>query len=100
MVEPFLDGRLSGSERQNFVNHVKHCKVCHEELEIYHVIYSVMEELDDESGEETTNYMASLERKLGTSGSKEGSGIRIGAAFGLLLLGAVALVSGLMIMLF
>ena len=57
MVEPFLEGKLSGSNRQGFIEHVRRCKVCHEELEIYHVIYSVLDEINTDTGEETTNYM-------------------------------------------
>ena len=68
MVESFLAGKLSGYDRQDFIEHVKNCKTCHEELEIYHVIFSVIEELDNDSGRETSNYMASLEKKLGSGG--------------------------------
>ena len=99
MVEPFLEGRLSGSERQGFVEHVKRCKVCHEELEIYHVIYSVMDELDNESEKETTNYMATLERKLGNSGKSENNVRNVAVYYIIFLLGIVAIVLGLIIML-
>ena len=70
MVESFLEGRLSGYDRQSFIEHVKECKTCHEELEIYHVIFSVIEELDSDSDKETSNYMETLERKLGAGGKK------------------------------
>ena len=98
MVESFLDGRLSSADRQSLVEHVKKCKVCHEELEIYHVIYSVMDELDNEPDKETSNYMASLERKLGTNGKSEKGFLGAGAAFGLFLLGLVAVTAGLLIL--
>ena len=98
MVEPFLEGKLSGSERQSFVEHIKHCKVCHEELEIYHVIYSVMDELDNESEQETTNYMATLERKLGNSGKSDKNALYTTIYYIIFILGIAAIVFGLIIL--
>lgn len=71
MVEGFLQGKISGFEKQNFVEHIKKCKVCHEELEIYHVIYSVIDELEDDVEPENSDYMASLEKKLNQKSRKD-----------------------------
>lgn len=67
MIEAFLDDRLHGAERQEFVTHVRGCKACRDELEVYHVIYSVVEQLDNDRIDEDSDYIGSLERKLGRS---------------------------------
>lgn len=98
MVEPFLDGKLSGSLRVNFIEHVKSCRVCHEELEIYHVIYSVLDELNEDSGKETTNYMASLEKKLGSGSKSDSIFYGKGAAYGFAAAGLAAITAGILLL--
>ncbi|MBO4922189.1 MAG: hypothetical protein J5372_09775 [Lachnospiraceae bacterium] len=100
MVESFLAGKLSGYDRQDFIEHVKNCKTCHEELEIYHVIFSVIEELDNDSGKETSNYMASLEKKLGSGGKNDTRDKRADAAYGFLIAGVSAIIAGVALLLF
>ncbi|MCR4624592.1 MAG: hypothetical protein K5795_01320 [Lachnospiraceae bacterium] len=99
MVESFLEGKLSGYDRQSFVDHVKDCKTCHEELEIYHVIFSVINELNDESGRETSNYMETLEKKLGSNGNDKGD-TRYDAAYGFLIAGISAIIAGVALLIF
>ena len=98
-VETFLEGKLTGFDRQNFVSHVKKCKACHEELAIYHVIFSVVDELNDDDGEETSNYMATLERKLGTVSRKDAIMTNVNIAYGFLFAGVMCLVAGVVLML-
>ena len=98
MVEPFLEGKLQSSARQGFVEHVRHCKVCHEELEIYHVIYSVLDELEKDSGKETTNYMATLEKKLGSGAGSDSRLFGIGAAYGFAAAGLAAITAGILLL--
>ena len=93
-VEQFLDGSLTGFDRQNFVEHVKKCRFCHEELAIYHVIYSVVDELNDDSGEETTNYMATLEKKLGTVSRWDAIMTNVSAAYGFVIAGLIFVAAG------
>ena len=98
MVESFLEGKLSGSARSDFIEHVKSCKVCHEELEIYHVIYSVLDELNADSEKETSNYMASLEKKLGQN---SGSDLRLfgkNAALGFAIAGLASIIAGVLLL--
>lgn len=64
MIESFLSGKLYGVDRQSFVSHVRSCKVCRDELEVYHVIYSVVEQLDNDEMDEDSDYIGSLEKKL------------------------------------
>ena len=100
MVERFLEGDLKGFERQSFVNHVKKCKLCHEELEIYHVIYSVVDELNDETVEETANYMGTLDKKLGTVSKKDAIMTNVPAAYTSLVAGIAMIVTGVVLFLF
>ncbi|MCR5725914.1 MAG: hypothetical protein K6G24_00460 [Lachnospiraceae bacterium] len=99
MVEPFLEGKLSGSNRSDFIEHVKSCKVCHEELEIYHVIYSVLDELDTDSGKETSNYMASLEKKLGSGSGSDSMLFGMNAAYGFAIAGLASILAGVLLLL-
>ena len=96
MVEPFLEGKLSGSNRQGFIEHVRRCKVCHEELEIYHVIYSVLDEINTDTGKETTNYMETLERKLGSASKADSRMFGLSAAYGFAAAGLAAITAGIL----
>jgi hypothetical protein len=98
MVEPFLEGKLSGSNRQGFLEHVRRCKVCHEELEIYHVIYSVLDEINTDSGKETTNYMETLERKLGSASKADSRMFGLSAAYGFAAAGLAAITAGILLL--
>lgn len=64
MIEPFLNNELNDADKDRFITHVRGCKACHEELEVYHVIYSVVKQLDDKSDEEILDYRGNLEQKL------------------------------------
>ena len=98
MVEPFLEGKLPGSSRQSFIEHVRKCKVCHEELEIYHVIYSVLDELNNEKDQETTNYMQTLEKKLGTASKSDSKLFGVSAAYGFAAAGLAAITAGVLLL--
>ncbi len=98
MVEPFLEGKLSGSNRQGFLEHVRRCKVCHEELEIYHVIYSVLDEINTDTGKETTNYMETLERKLGSASKADSRMFGLSAAYGFAAAGLAAITAGILLL--
>jgi len=98
MVEPFLEGKLSGSNRQGFIEHVRRCKVCHEELEIYHVIYSVLDEINTDTGKETTNYMETLERKLGSASKADSRMFGLSAAYGFAAAGLAAITAGILLL--
>ncbi len=70
-VELFLSDRLHGVERQDFIAHVANCKDCRDELEFYHVIYSVVDQLDNDTGSEDFNYISSLDKKVGLTDTKD-----------------------------
>ncbi len=39
LIRPYLDGKLSDRELEEFLDHVETCPACHDELEIYFSIY-------------------------------------------------------------
>ena len=69
MIEPFINNELGDSDKDGFISHVRTCKACRDELEVYHVIYSVIEQLDNNTEDENIDYMATLEQKLTRSQS-------------------------------
>lgn len=72
MIEPFLKNELSDADKDSFISHVRSCKACKDELEVYHVIYSVVEQLDNNTEDENIDYIATLENKL----TRQESGVR------------------------
>lgn len=64
MIEPFLKNELNDSDKDFFISHVRSCKACMDELEVYHVVYSVVDQLDNDTEDENVDYMATLEHKL------------------------------------
>lgn len=64
MIEPFLKNELSNADKDSFISHVRTCRNCHDELEVYHVIYSVIEQFDNNTEDENIDYIATLEKKL------------------------------------
>lgn len=62
-ITAYVDGELSGSELKEFLLHVKWCKNCREELEIYYTLIEATRQLDE--GLLTTNdFMKELEDKI------------------------------------
>ncbi len=66
-IEPFLHDELTDDEKESFISHVNGCKNCRNELEFYYITYSVFDELDHDTGSETGDYIAALDRKLESS---------------------------------
>ena len=83
MVEPFLEGKLSGSNRQGFIEHV---------------IYSVLDEINTHTGKETTNYMETLERKLGSASKADSRMFGLSAAYGFAAAGLAAITAGILLL--
>lgn len=65
MVMPYIDNQLSESELEAFVNHVRHCPDCKEELEIYYTVSLGLKQLDSSSDIYDMN--GALEESLDTS---------------------------------
>lgn len=50
MVMPFIDGRLDEEELESFLNHIRSCPACKEELEIYYTVAVGLKQLDSGTG--------------------------------------------------
>ena len=62
-ITSYVEGELSGSERKEFLLHVRWCNHCREELEIYYTLIEATRQLDE--GLLTTNdFMKELEDKI------------------------------------
>ncbi len=69
LIEGFLKQSLSSSENEEFIRHVKGCSECYGELEVYHMVHTVVSQLDSGDGEEDIDYKGSLERMLNRAGT-------------------------------
>lgn len=48
LVMDYLNRDLGGKKLDSFLKHVRTCRECHEELEIYYMIHVAMQKLDSE----------------------------------------------------
>ncbi len=62
-IMPFIEGKLPDAKRLEFVMHMKNCKGCHDELEIYYTLMTGMQILSDDV-EPSGNFRKDLEMKL------------------------------------
>lgn len=46
MVTPFVDGKLTDKETEQFIKHIEQCSDCMDELDIYYTMYKAMDILD------------------------------------------------------
>lgn len=63
MIMPYIEHRLSDRDTGEFIEHIRGCKACGEELEVYFTIYYALEKLDNED-KGAYNFQALLERDL------------------------------------
>ena len=62
-IMPFIEGNLPEAKQLEFVMHMRNCKACHDELEIYYTLMTGMQVLSN--GEASTgNFGRDLEVKL------------------------------------
>lgn len=47
-IMPYIERKLSDRETEEFIEHVRGCEACSEELEVYFTIYYALEQLDKE----------------------------------------------------
>lgn len=47
LVEPYINNELSGRKLEAFMEHIKSCSACYEELEINFTLYAAIWELDN-----------------------------------------------------
>lgn len=65
-IMAFIDNKLSGEELYDFVKHVKNCKNCSEELEIYYTLLIGMKQLDNNENL-SSDFKRELDQKLDAS---------------------------------
>lgn len=65
-IMAFIDNKLSDEELYDFVKHVKNCKNCSEELEIYYTLLVGMKQLDNNENL-SADFKRDLEKKLDDS---------------------------------
>lgn len=63
IIMAYIDGKLPDDERREFIKHVRSCRNCYEELDIYYTLIEGMKQLD-ESDNISTDFKNSLNRKL------------------------------------
>jgi predicted anti-sigma-YlaC factor YlaD len=48
LVTLYIGKKLDDKETEEFLNHIDHCKECHEELEIYFTVHFALQKLDED----------------------------------------------------
>ena len=66
MVVPYISEQLSDKELRRFVNHIKECPECREELETYYIVYKGLMQLDEKE-ELPTNIIEALNEDMAVS---------------------------------
>lgn len=62
MVMPYINDKLSPQELEDFIEHIKTCENCREELEIHYMVDVGLKKLDEADG--TYDIVGDLKRKL------------------------------------
>lgn len=65
LVIPYINDRLSGCQLEDFVEHIKTCENCREELEIHYMVDVGLKKLDQ--GEGTFDILGDMKEKLSDS---------------------------------
>ena len=65
MVVPYMKDELSPTELEDFLNHIKTCDNCREELEIHYIVDVGLKKLDEADG--TYDIVGDLKRKVAES---------------------------------
>ncbi len=48
LITPFINDKLELKELEEFISHVRTCKECREELEVYYALLTAMKQLDED----------------------------------------------------
>jgi hypothetical protein len=68
-IMTFIDGKVPANRRNDFVLHMRNCKRCHKELEIYYTLMVGMRQLDNNESI-CRDFGKSLDGDLSRLGSK------------------------------
>lgn len=63
LIEPFIQHRMSAEEKKGFLEHIRHCGECREELEISYMVYVGITGIDNDTLD-TYDLLGSLEQEL------------------------------------
>ena len=75
-IMPFIDGKIPSDKQDGFVLHMKNCKKCHEELEIYYTLMVGMRQLDNNQ-DLSADFNKDLERELNRLSSRAKNKLRV-----------------------
>lgn len=62
-ITPYIENRLQPRELEAFIEHIKQCPSCYDELETYYIVSRAVQYLDDEK-QDTYNIMELLKRDI------------------------------------
>lgn len=63
LITAFINDELENDELEEFIEHVRSCEECSEELEVYYALLTAMKELDEDRNL-SNNYRQELNEKL------------------------------------
>ncbi|HWT75487.1 MAG TPA: zf-HC2 domain-containing protein [Mobilitalea sp.] len=63
LITPFINNKLNNDELEEFLEHVRTCKNCREELEVYYALLTAVKQLDEDKNL-TSNFVQELNDKL------------------------------------
>ena len=69
MIMPYIQHELDDRQMEEFIEHIRECKTCSEELEVYFTIYYALEKLDDQE-QDSFDIKKLLEKNLEQSENK------------------------------
>lgn len=64
MVGGYIRHTLNTRDTKNFLDHVKQCSSCYDELETSFIVYRALQQLDEENGDSTLDFRKLLEEDI------------------------------------
>lgn len=68
-ITAFIDDKLTEEQLEDFIDHVRHCDSCYEELDIYYTLLVGMKQLDDD-GNLASDFSNELAKKITKNSSR------------------------------
>ena len=63
-ITPYIENRLQPRELEAFIEHIKQCPSCYDELETYFIVHEVTHQLDDDSSDSVLDFKKLLEQDI------------------------------------
>lgn len=63
LITPFIRGQFDMARLEEFLNHIKECPICMEELDVYYALLTAMQQMDEDK-DLSNNYSEDLKMKL------------------------------------